>query len=342
MLTPQTRQSATSQHRVAAEQSRRSPRSCRSRAIAAIGDRRASEAIGQEAGADRADRPGRDRRERRELGRSGSRRPPAASARSSRRGRRRSTPTSRRAPTCGRGSPDCASRSGTSRQAVATIRGSKRGDGARFRADAGEQDDDRGSPRRSPNARRQRDPPVHAAQRVEEMRRRGAQRERADEDAHHRAPYRPLAHVDGELHADRIDSRHARAGDHAQQRRAARRRDRRPAAARWRRRRSRRTRRTGGADRCGRRARGSAREAAEHEARLHAARQRRLGEASTVRTRRRATGSIADAREPQRHRGDLADAMIETDADLRARSNDVAIAERFLGWFAAEVRSSAA
>ena len=104
MATPQTRHSATSHDRVAAEEEPHRRRAAAAHRHRHDGDRRAAEAVGEEAGADRADGPGRDRRERRELGRHGTPRRPAASARSSRRKRRRSTPTSHRAPTCARGS----------------------------------------------------------------------------------------------------------------------------------------------------------------------------------------------------------------------------------------------
>ena len=82
--------------------------------------------------ATRADAAGGDRREGRELG--GRRRASraAASRRSSPRGTRRSTPTSRTAPTCGRGSRGWPGAAGTSRHAVSTARGSNGGDGARF------------------------------------------------------------------------------------------------------------------------------------------------------------------------------------------------------------------
>ena len=83
-------------------------------------------------GADAADRPGRDRRERRELGGRRRHRRRAASARSSRRGTRRSTPTSRRAPTCGRGSRGWRAAAGRRATRSATARGSKRGVGARL------------------------------------------------------------------------------------------------------------------------------------------------------------------------------------------------------------------
>ena len=71
MLTPQTRQSATSQHRVAAEQEPDGRRAAAAHRHRHDGHRRAAETVGEEAGADRADRARGDGRERRELGRVG-------------------------------------------------------------------------------------------------------------------------------------------------------------------------------------------------------------------------------------------------------------------------------
>ena len=76
-----------------------------------------------------------------------------------------------------------------------------------------------------------RNAPVDAAERVEQVRRRRAERERADEDADHQ-PHVALGPGRRELHADRIDAGHRDAGDEAQQRHRPRSPDRRPAAAR--------------------------------------------------------------------------------------------------------------
>jgi hypothetical protein len=82
-------------------------------------------------------------------------------------------------------------------------RGSKRGDGARFGPMPANRM--RTAATSALPSERERDPPVHATERVEEMRRRGAERQRADEDAHHQ-PHVALRPRRRELHADGIDA----------------------------------------------------------------------------------------------------------------------------------------
>ncbi len=110
-----------------------------------------------------------------------------------------------------------ASRSGTSRQAASTARGSNRGVGARFgpmparpisaaaRSALHDADGDR-------------DAPLHAAERVEQMRRGRAERQRTDQDADHQSHVAPRP-GGCELHPDRIHARHRDAGDDAKERR---------------------------------------------------------------------------------------------------------------------------
>ena len=257
----------------------------------------------------------RDRRERRELGRGRRDRRRAASARSSRSGTRRSTPTSRRAPTCGRGSRGW--RAAAARRATrsATSRGSKRGAGARFGPTPASADQQRGDERAQPtptaSGTRQSMPPS-ALNRCGNAEPSVSAPTRMPTMQPHVAA---CAHVDGELHADRIDAGHADAGHEAQQRRdgrasgsttssnalatapTARRRGEEPARI----------------DAVGE-AEDRADEAADDEADLHAARQRRLREARQP-VFRDQRGNDGRRREPQRHRRDLAD---RDDRDRRA------------------------
>ena len=132
MLMPQTRHSATSQ---TGSPPNRSPTVAAQLPLTAIArdrERRAPEPVGEEA------RRRRSRSRRRRSSRTprasppAARRPAAASARSSRRGTRRSTPTSRRAPTCGRDSRGWRAAAARRARPSSTTRGSKRGAGARF------------------------------------------------------------------------------------------------------------------------------------------------------------------------------------------------------------------
>ena len=96
------------------------------------GDRRSPDAVGEKAGDDAADGAGADRRERDAAWPQRGPRRGSASCQNSRRERRRSMPTSHRAPTCVRGSRGW--RGATARRATRRARavGSKRGVGLRF------------------------------------------------------------------------------------------------------------------------------------------------------------------------------------------------------------------
>ena len=126
-------------------------------------------------------------------------------------------PTSRRAPTCGRGSPGW--RVATARRArrCSTARGSNGGDAVRL-GPSSARPIKRGGRERRDRRHDDRHMPVDAAQGVEQMRQRGSERERADEDADHQAhvAFRPRRR---ELHADRIDTRQRHAGCESQHRR---------------------------------------------------------------------------------------------------------------------------
>ena len=171
-----------------------------------------------------------------------------------------------------------------------------------MRPDPGEQDQ-HGRAQRGERCGGHRNAPVDAAERVHQVRRGRAQRERADQDAHQQPHVAPGPRR-GELHADRVDAGQRDAGDEAQQRRVPGRRvdEQQP----------------GVGDRPGdRRERdqppriaavgepqGGAREAARDEPGLHAAGERRLHEAGEADLRDQ-RGHDRRRGEPQCHGADL-------------------------------------
>ena len=154
--------------------------------------------------------------------------------------------------------------------------------------------------------------PVDAAECREKVGRCRTQRKGADENTDHQAHVAPRP-GGGELHADRVDAGHRRAGDEAQHRRdrcrgidgeeqrvGDRADERRPGdQSPW-------------VDAI-REAEQRASNAAEHETGLHAARERRLHEARQPELRDE-RGHGSGSGEPQRHRADPQIAMIAIDA----------------------------
>ena len=198
------------------------------------GDRRAPEPVGEQARARSSrSRPAAIVANAVELGGRRRRRGRQRQREARSRGRRRSTPTSHRAPTCDRDSRGWRGAAERRARPLSTARGSNGGDGARFGPMPAKSDerggDERGDRRDAPTGMRQSTPPsalnrcgdaepsVSAPTRMPTIR-----------------PMSPLAHVDGELHADRVHARHRTPGDEAQQRDERGGRGRRRAAARWR------------------------------------------------------------------------------------------------------------